>query len=803
MMRYTLLVAGVLCPVPLSASEVGPDLQRSFIWPASASAGKQAYVEFRKCLEVSEAPTIANIHVFADSRYLLWINGEYVTRGPCRFDPKAPEYDSLDVTRRLHRGTNVLAVLVHHYHDGLKADDPTPMNGRTMRHVPGLSLVLQVTGADGSVQTIRTDPSWQASSRTPYKPVGPSWGGIPDDVDARLQKGNWTLLGFDDSGWEHPQPVDGKLWGPLHPRAIPLLREIEVVPARIVRQTGGTGQFPRPLQESLPAELREKQELVIDVGRMVLAYDLIDLDAVEGTCVEVAHGHGYSNGKPDEVFTTNRYIARAGRQVYLSSDTTGFQYLMIRVTSGRATIHGVKVVNRVYPFDCLGRFTCNDPFLNELWVRSLNTIQLCSEDGYTDCSGRERTEWMGDAAICEYPVTRVALAGPGVDAKPCYADPRLIRNMLRHIAVSQQSDGRLKAHHPSDRWDIHGYIEDYSCLWAQTLTAYYRNTDDVGLVRELWPCAVRQLKWFLDHRTPNGLVKAREFVFVDNPLCYKTCEGTTLNASVVGYLRNAAFLAGVLRDAPAAEAYLRSADELVGAINRNLWDEKNGTYDGGILDGRKMGPTVHAGILALYHGIVPDAQRGRVRQHVLANLGQVGSPYSAHFLFEVLYGIGTAQTDELVLRFIREKWAPVLARKDNDTVYEGFGSGSLCHNIGAVPAYYLGAWVLGVRREGTLAEKRIYVEPHLGDLTAASGVVLNELGAVSVNWERDSKTRRLTFRCEIPDGAQAILALPVAEGTTSLTLDAKQVSCSPATTGGGRVRLVVGPGIHTGQVMTR
>ena len=84
-------------------------LQKSFVWTPSAPTGKQVYAVFRKTLELKGQPQSAVLRLFADSRYILWINGKYVDRGPCRFDPKGPEYDTLDVKRFLQPGANTIA----------------------------------------------------------------------------------------------------------------------------------------------------------------------------------------------------------------------------------------------------------------------------------------------------------------------------------------------------------------------------------------------------------------------------------------------------------------------------------------------------------------------------------------------------------------------------------------------------------------------------------------------------------------------------------------------------------------------
>ncbi|MBN2308552.1 MAG: alpha-L-rhamnosidase N-terminal domain-containing protein, partial [Candidatus Hydrogenedentes bacterium] len=744
-----------------SAQDIGASLQRHMIWAESAPAGTQVYAAFRRVFRVDSAPKSAVLHIFADSRYILWLNGRYIERGPCRFDPQEPAYDSVDVTSEIREGDNVLAVLVHHYHDGRATDDPTALNGRMMRHQPGLAARLDLELPDGQPCSIVTDAEWRVTTDTSYRPSPVSWASVPDNIDARIDEGDWAALDYDDAAWQHSIAVDGSLWGGLVPRAIPMLREEPFVPQKVVRAPGVEAGQGMPLGDALPLTLEAEQEAVIDVGRAVLAYEVLDFDAQAGTAFEVRHGSGYVNGHLDEAYIPNRYVCRDGRQQYMAGDISGFRYLLIRVNAGALTLHDIHVVNRTYPFERLGSFACNDGFLDELWERSVRTISLCSEDGYTDCSARERVEWMGDAAVCEYPVTRAVFAGPGPDGGRVYSDPRLIRNMLRHIALSQQPDGRLKAHHPSNRWDIHGYIEDYACLWICTLRSYYENTEDLAEVGRLWPYLTRQLDWFLAHRTENGLVRAREFVFFDNPLSYKTCEGASLNAYLAGAFRDAAFLARRLgRDDEAAryEAHAREADE---AINTHLWNEEAGAYHGGIMDGQLTPPTPHAAMAALYFGSVPEARIQRVRDYLVANLEPIGSPYSYCLLLDVLYRQNDPAYDSLALDSIRRRWASTIARTDLDTVFEGFGGGALCHNIGSSPAYFLSTRVLGVRREGCISEGGLIVDPRPGDLVEAHGAVVTELGVVPVSWQR--RDGAFTLDVTIPAGAEATVVVPAAE----------------------------------------
>ena len=53
--------------------------------------------------------------VTADGRYILFVNGVRVGRGPVRCNPLYQRYDEYDLAPYLHAGRNVFAVLAHVY----------------------------------------------------------------------------------------------------------------------------------------------------------------------------------------------------------------------------------------------------------------------------------------------------------------------------------------------------------------------------------------------------------------------------------------------------------------------------------------------------------------------------------------------------------------------------------------------------------------------------------------------------------------------------------------------------------------
>ncbi len=160
--------------------------------------------------------------------------------------------------------------------------------------------------------------------------------------------------------------------------------------------------------------------------------------------------------------------------------------------------------------------------------------------------------------------------------------------MLRRTSLTQQPDGRVKANTYSDRWDIHGYMEDRSCDWIQGIRRYYESTGDAAL-RELLKPVVLQTKWFLAHRTIHGLVNARKWVVLGNPMGYQNCEGAGLNAFVFKALIDAAYLGNVIGEKQQANELNIEASQLKHAFNTYLWDKEKGTYYAGHFENDSIG----------------------------------------------------------------------------------------------------------------------------------------------------------------------------------------------------------------------
>ena len=774
----------VFCEAQSHAPEKLAAIQSSMIWSSDTSSGKQAWVVFRKSFDLNEISSLSTLKLFADSRYILWVNGQYVLRGPCRFNPKRPEYDIVDVQQYLKKGKNTLVVLAHNYGN--------MVNGHIMKHAPGLAALLEVSGKE----IVRTNPTWRFNEKSRYLASPESWNTVPDVIDARIDNEEWITSGFDDSSWSFARPVDGNQWGKIFPRELPLARETELKELKLLPSG-------KRVSSILPVELKGGEEILVDFGKMAMVYTSIELEGDQGSVLTMQYALRYKNGKPAEMYGEgNRYTARAGHQSFFTTDQWGSHYMLVKCESGHVKLLGIRIVDRSYPFDRIGKFSCTDEVLTKLWEMAQNTIEVTSDDGYGS-DARERNEWIQDAGKASFSTTRVGSAGPGKDGKPVYSDPRLLKNMLRHSSLCQLPDGQLPATFPTDRGpeDCHYIIDDYSCQWFEGLKTYYDATGDKYFVREMWPTLVAQINWFLNHRTKRGLLLAREYTSFDNPFAYITCEGATINAFFYQALKASEELSRVLGENLKSAEYKKAADDLKIAFNREFWNEKDQIYNSALLKDKVYAPTVHAQLIALHYGIVPGDRIASVQKwfhenyanpgmrHYCANAeyekmvnqtSGIDMPVVYFWVLNQLYRLDSDMVDREAIQEIRRRWTPMVKfQQDAGTLCESFtdekgeGASESCHNYGAVPAYFLSSYVLGVRTMGPVWEKQLLIEPRLGDLKSANGVVVTYHGAVPVSWKLSVDGKTLDYKLVIPKGVHSTIHFPKLSDKSTLTMNGK------------------------------
>jgi alpha-L-rhamnosidase len=172
------------------------------IWVSSDSIHLTEVALFRRTFLLSEALEDVELHVFADTRYQVWLDGMWIGRGPARFAREYREYDVYDL-EPLSPGVHVLAVLVHWSPDDRRSESIRPL---LQGHLQGYQASL------GQL-IIRTDSAWKAilspAWRTDAAPIH-AWNliGYTEILDFNQLPVDWFQPGFPDGAWSPAIVVD-------------------------------------------------------------------------------------------------------------------------------------------------------------------------------------------------------------------------------------------------------------------------------------------------------------------------------------------------------------------------------------------------------------------------------------------------------------------------------------------------------------------------------------------------------------------------------------------------------------------
>jgi alpha-L-rhamnosidase len=213
-----------------------PIWQDTAIWAHNVSPAAHEVALFRYKFTLNKALQDSELHLFADTRYEVWLDGNLVGRGPARFSRTLHEYDVYPLDD-LSPGEHLLAVLVQWAPNLRRSESSQP---HLLGHIQGEN--------SGEVFTpVRTGPWWKCQLSTAWRqdavPVH-AWDliGPTELLDLRQLPANWNLPGFNDTHWfaavslnwlNSNTSSDSSEGFTFRPRSIPLLVEYTKTPVVI------------------------------------------------------------------------------------------------------------------------------------------------------------------------------------------------------------------------------------------------------------------------------------------------------------------------------------------------------------------------------------------------------------------------------------------------------------------------------------------------------------------------------------------------------------------------------------------
>ncbi|MBR5068278.1 MAG: alpha-L-rhamnosidase N-terminal domain-containing protein, partial [Bacteroidales bacterium] len=489
-------------------------------WIEVPDSDRDAYgvYYFRKDIDLTAKPEEFRIHVSADQRYKLFVNGRLASLGPARNDAKHWNYETIDIAPYLKAGRNVVAAQV--------------WNEGPYKPVPNATIQTGfILMGEGAATVLDTDGSWKCIQDPGYTPLrqrvpGYYALGAGEQIDMNLSIADWQNPDNTLSDWKaaHPYalgaPHDdasgtGVYMG--HPLVASTLPQVERFEKRIsaVRRDGGL-KLPKdwPTQQAkvvIPAGttvdiLLDQQELTngyfnlrFSKGRastitIQYAEALYEAPVSDDPRREPAKGNrNQTEGKV--MIGRHDVLISSGRdgQQFTSLDWRTFRYVNLHVETKDEALHIDDVSSTFvgFPFEQKASLDTDNQELRTMLEIGWRTARLCAIETYTDCPYYEQLQYLGDTRI----QALVSLYNAG--------DDRLVRNYLHQADMSRNAEGITMGRAPSE---LPQYITPYALHYIYALHDYLMYGNDPDFVYDLVPGAEQILHYFGRYTLDDGRV---------------------------------------------------------------------------------------------------------------------------------------------------------------------------------------------------------------------------------------------------------------------------------------------------------
>jgi alpha-L-rhamnosidase len=749
--RQFLLSAGAL---PLAAWAQNNDLLRrvwSARWIAVAGAPPTAYgvYHFRRGIDLAAKPRSFPVHVTADNRYQLFVNGRRAAWGPARGDLFHWRYETVDLAPYLDAGRNTLAAIVWNF------DELAPEAQITLQ----TGFLLQ--GATEAERAADTGPSWKCARNEAYSAIEITNGqvrgyyvaGPGDRVDAARYPWGWERRDFDDSRWVAAvaiSPAAGREAQDVHsrwmlvPRNIPAMEE-RPEQVRTVRRAVGIAapeSFGRPIH--IPAGT--KATILLDNGVLTTAYPELSVSGGKGALVKLSYAEslfeptppgsrGLVKGNRNEVdgkqfigyhdeFVADGAPGRVFRPLWWR--TYRYIQLEIETNSEPLALDALNATAVGYPFERRAKFESDAPELARILDVGWRTARLCAHETYMDCPFYEQLQYVGDTRV----QCLVSLFNSG--------DARLMRNAIELIDNSRQSEGCTMSRYPTR---LEQFIPGFSLWWIGMVHDYSRYVDDPAFVGRMLPGVRSVLSFFESYQKDNGSLRTlpwwRYFDWVPSWPSGNAPQDEDGGSALFDMLLLIAYRwAAELETGPLAAVYRERERQLRATAQLLYWDAGRRLYAD--TEAKKQF-SQHANTLAVLADVVtgPAAKDLMTRMLAAPGLAEPGLFFKFYVhVAQAKVGEGDTYLDRL------DDWRTMLGRGLTtfaETVDRpGAASRSDCHAWSASPNIEIFRTVLGVDSMAP-GFRRVSVRPHLGKLARAEGSVPHPKGSIDVRLaERDA-----------------------------------------------------------------
>ena len=728
-------------------------------WISCPDAAPRDYgvYHFRKIFNLPSVPSKFVIHVTADNRYRLFVNGKPVSSGPARGDLYNWHYETVDIASYLVTGNNVLAAVVWNMGTHAPVAQISNQTG----------FLLQ--GDTKQEEIVNTNQSWKVIENKSYTPCSIDNGrrlrtymvvGPGDHVDGTLYPWGWETPGYSDQQWLAAVPVTNavqagygtdNLWT-LTPRTIPLMEESEQrIP--LIRKTDGINIATNKFSGNLTIPAGKKVTLLLDQTFNTTAYPQLVISKGKGAQIRLSYaealyddkrvkGHRDSVSGKTLIGNFDEFVSDgADRRTYRPLWFRTYRYMQVEITTQQEALelNDLYGMFTAYPFEMKASFTSNDPSLKKIWDVGWWTARLCAGETYFDCPYYEQLQYEGDTRI----QALISLYVTG--------DDRLMRKAITDFYNSRVPEGLTQGCYPSNRLQV---IAPFSLYWVSMLYDYWMHRRDEGFIKDKLVAVRGVLNWYEQRidsaKNMLGPMKWWGFVDWNRKFPNGVPDGATDgNSSVITLqfaytLQQAAALFDHFNQKSEAARYRSVATQLVNGCYKECFDAgKNAMAN----TPEKKSFSQHAGIMAVLTGAIPQGSVQKVMNTVLYDTSL--SQATFYYRFYLTRALKQANMADIYYSQLKP-WHDMIKIGLTTFAENPEPTRSDCHAWSSSPNYDFLATLCGIMPDAP-GFKKVVIKPALGELKEVDGRMPHPDGLLQVSLKR-SGTTGIEGTVELPPG---------------------------------------------------
>ncbi len=696
--------------LPLYAIE-----KAGWVWHPEFPMGQEAVLLFRNEVDVAETTDVV-IHVSADQRYELSLDGNLISLGPDRSDFAHWSFASY----RLHltKGRHAFEALVAWIGDHAPCAQVTQRGGFILACEGSLAEKLN-TGR-GAWMT-REVKGWSFSPGVP-----PNFTGAQQTIDGAALfdprqafvkaveivpplRGN--PYGLMRTSWRlYPSPLPDQKLVATRTGAIRAIIDgatTAPVTAEQCARAAKTPEWGKLIEGSgaVTVPANTAVSVLVDLQNYFTAYPRLKLSGGRGAKVSVGWAEGLyeveangkrarSKGNRDEV---------VGKVFYGNTDTvvsdggSGRDYrtwwwragrylqLTVRTAEQPLTLDQFDLLESRYPLEDESRFVTSDAELNAINPLLVRGLQMCAHETYMDCPYYEQLMYVGD--------TRLEM----LTTYQMTPDTRLPKRGIELYDWSRATWGLVAEHYPSRTPQL---SPTFSLIWISMVRDFAFWRDDPDFVRQRLTGVRSVIEEFRALRGPSGLLEqVPGWPFVDWVPVWSVGNApdgikgisSINNLFFVQSLLHAADLEDAVGEPVMAKRDRDLARRLSDEIVKRFWVPERGLLAD---DEKHLSFSEHAQCLALLNGVLDATQTKQCFASLLeAKDLHRATVYFSFYLFEAFRQQGRG--DLIVERF--GFWKDLVKQGFKTPVEMPEPSRSDCHAWGSHPLFHERASLFGIR----------------------------------------------------------------------------------------------------------